>query len=85
MLALTKDEKSTLTILNAKHTSVVTLTQGAAGGGGNGMFQLSNAAGDPRVESGVNGNDLGVVRAGPQYNCAGKMGLVAPDCIVGHR
>lgn len=59
----------------------LTLTIGNSGGG---KIQLNNAQGLVRVEAGTNMDDLGVVRAGPRWNCGGKMGLVATDCIVGH-
>lgn len=81
-LAVPADGKPSLVLMNDSHINVLTLTQGSSGGG---MFQLSNAAGSPMVEGGVTASGVGVVRAGPTFNCGGKAGLVAPDCIVGHQ
>jgi hypothetical protein len=51
--------------------------------GGNGMWQLNNAAGTTVVEAGVNG-PLGTVRVGPLMRCIPRpSSLVLPDCILG--
>lgn len=56
------------------------------GPAGAGQLQLHDAAGNNMVEAGTNGNGVGTVRAGPNYQCAGtKMGLANPDCIVGRK
>jgi hypothetical protein len=82
MMTVTKDGESSVSVMNKVHMQVVTLTQGVRG---DGLFQVSNALGGVRVEGGVTQGSIGVVRAGPRSNCSGKMGLVAPDCIVGHQ
>ena len=53
------------------------------GPGGAGQLQLHDPAGVNMVEAGT-GDGIGIVRAGPNMQCAGtKMGLANPDCIVG--
>lgn len=55
------------------------------GPGGAGQLQLHDPAGVNMVEAGT-GNGVGIVRAGPNIQCAGtKMGLANPDCIVGRK
>ena len=57
---------------------------GFVGPRGGGQLQLHSAAGDNMVEAGAGDNGVGIVRAGPQFQCAGtKMGLANPDCIIG--
>jgi len=56
------------------------------GPGGAGQLQLHDEAGANMVEAGTGDNGVGIVRAGPQFQCAGtKMGLANPDCIIGRK
>jgi hypothetical protein len=56
------------------------------GPGGGGQLQLHDPSGVNMVEAGSLTNGVGVVRAGPNVQCAGtKMGLANPDCIVGRK
>jgi hypothetical protein len=78
-----KDGKSSLTLRNVQTGfNTVALSQGARG---DGILQLMTAAGDLRVEAGVNEDGLGLVRVGPQWSCVVKMGILAPACIKGHK
>lgn len=55
------------------------------GPGGGGQLQLHDPAGVNMVEAGTLMKEgVGIVRAGPNLQCAGtKMGLANPDCVVG--
>lgn len=51
--------------------------------GGNGMWQLNDAAGKTVIEAGVTGR-LGTVRVGPLMRCIPRpSSLVLPDCLLG--
>jgi len=81
-LTLLGDGKPYLVLTNDNGTEILALTQGESGGG---YIQLTDASGTPTLEAGTTAAGVGVVRAGPTYNCSGKMGLIAPDCIVGRK
>lgn len=53
--------------------------------GERGRLQLTDPGGTPTVDAGTNQLGVGVVRTGPMFACVGRMGLVVPNCIAGHK
>jgi hypothetical protein len=80
MLSMGADGKPRLQINNPTGEAIAVLTQGSRG---DGMLQLLNVAGLPRIEAGTDQTGVGLIRAGPQSACVGG-GLAAPSCIKGH-
>ncbi len=80
-LSLLADGTTWLTINNAGGKSVAALNETPKGAG---HLLLANPSGEPRVEGGTLTSGVGLVRVGPQFKCAGSMGLAPPDCIKGH-
>jgi hypothetical protein len=47
-------------------------------------MQLHDATGNNMVEAGQGDIGVGLVRVGPNFECAGvKMGLANPNCLMG--
>jgi S1-C subfamily serine protease len=56
----------------------------AVGPGDAGQMQLHDATGNNMVEAGQGDIGVGLVRVGPNFECAGvKMGLANPNCLMG--
>ncbi len=80
-LAVTEDGSPALVLLNSKHINALTMKHGPRG---DGLLQISRAAGMPMLEAGVLASMIGILRVGPRFLCSGELGLAAPDCIKGH-
>ncbi len=66
-------------VLNDGNKAVASLT---AGEGGDGRFELTNAAGEPMVVAGVTEGNVGVVRAGPFMFNSGAMFVGLPGSYI---